>query len=245
MPAVAGRDLIQALELSIDGHNLQVTGSTSEASTAQRVAIATAPDSLPRSLTDKALGTFPGFEHNITVTKDYTAHVARCRAVPFSKREVVHNEIKAMIDAGIWSPIDKAECAHGLVCVSKKDGSVRITSDLSPLNKYIVPDRHPLPLIEDILLQLHGQQVFLKSISSKDTTTSCWPRKAASHGNNHTSRANGLQPFANGPPRCRFSVPEMCCTNAHQLQELRGIHRRHPGFWRNPTGTRLCPGEDS
>ena len=160
MPAVAGRDLIQALELSIDGHNLQVTGSTSEASTAQRVAIATAPDSLPRSLTDKALGTFPGFEHNITVTKDYTAHVARCRAVPFSKREAVHNEIKAMIDAGIWSPIDKAECAHGLVCVSKKDGGVRITSDLSPLNKYIVPDRHPLPLIEDILLQLHGQQVF-------------------------------------------------------------------------------------
>ena len=49
-----------------------------------------------------------------------------------------------------------------MVCVAKKGGGVRITSDLSPLNKYVVPDRHPLPLIEDLLLQLHGQRVFSK-----------------------------------------------------------------------------------
>ena len=59
-------------------------------------------------------------------------------------------------------PISKAECAHAMVCVAKKDGGVRITSDLAPLNKYIVPDQHPLPCIEEILLQLHGQHVFSK-----------------------------------------------------------------------------------
>ena len=37
-----------------------------------------------------------------------------------------------------------------MVTVSKKDGGVRITSDLSPLNKYIIPDRHPLPRIEEL-----------------------------------------------------------------------------------------------
>ena len=34
--------------------------------------------------------------------------------------------------------------------------------DLSPLNDNVVPDRHPLPLIEDIVVQIRGQCVFSK-----------------------------------------------------------------------------------
>ena len=49
-----------------------------------------------------------------------------------------------------------------MVVVSKKDGGVGITSDLSPLNKFIIPDRHPLPLIEDLILKLRGQRIFSK-----------------------------------------------------------------------------------
>ena len=59
-----------------------------------------------------------------------------------------------MIDCGIWSPTAKSKCAHGMVVASKKDGGVRITSDLFPLNKFIIPDRHPLPLIEDLISKL-------------------------------------------------------------------------------------------
>ena len=49
-----------------------------------------------------------------------------------------------------------------MVVVSKKDGGVRITSDLSPLNKFVIPDRHPLPRIEDLFLKLRGQRIFSK-----------------------------------------------------------------------------------
>ena len=67
-----------------------------------------------------------------------------------------------MVDSGIWSPIDKAECAYGMVVVAKKDGGVRVTTDLSPLNKFVIPDRHPLPHIEDLLVKLGGMRWFSK-----------------------------------------------------------------------------------
>ena len=161
LPAVAGRDLIHALSLHISGANLQVEKTATS--------IATLTNSqLPAALTDPSLGTFPNFQHEITVTPQFTAHVSPCRAVPLKTREAVNQEIQAMINAGIWSPIEKAENAHGMVCVSKKDGSVRITSDLSPLNAFVMPDWHPLPLIEDILLQLRRQNVFSKIDLRKD-----------------------------------------------------------------------------
>jgi transposase InsO family protein len=49
-----------------------------------------------------------------------------------------------------------------MVVVDKKDGGVRITSDLSSLNEFIVPVRHPLPLISDIFLQLRDAKFFSK-----------------------------------------------------------------------------------
>ena len=155
LPAVTGRDLICALSLHISGADLQVEKTA--------MSVATLVDSRqPAALTDPSLGTFPNFQHEILVMPHFTAHISLCRAVPLSKREAVNQEIQAMINAGIWSPIDKAESTHGMVCVSKKDGSMCITSDLSPLNAFVVPDWHPLPLIEDILLQLCGQHVFSK-----------------------------------------------------------------------------------
>ena len=46
--------------------------------------------------------------------------------------------------------------------LAKKDDGVRVTSDLSPLNKYIIHDRHPLPRIEDLFLKLRGMSHYSK-----------------------------------------------------------------------------------
>ena len=37
-----------------------------------------------------------------------------------------------------------------------------MTTDLSPLNKFVIPDRHPLPHIEDLLVKLGGMRWFSK-----------------------------------------------------------------------------------
>ena len=85
---------------------------------------------VPATLMHEILGTFPGFEQEITVTQQYAPYVTRCRTVPLSRREAVNNEVRAMVDAGIWSPINKAECAHAMVCVAKKDGGVALQATL-------------------------------------------------------------------------------------------------------------------
>ena len=153
LPAVAGRDLIHALALVIDGKTLSVRTLTSDADQL----LAQHP-----ALTSDDLGTFPGYEHRIQVTPDFKPHVSKLRPIPLSKRDTVAREIQHMVDTGVWSPIDKSESAHAMVLVAKKDGGIRITSDLSPLNQYVVPHRHPLPLMEDLLLQLRGMTHFSK-----------------------------------------------------------------------------------
>ena len=155
LPAVARCDLIQALSLPVTSVDLQV---------ANAVASTTLPTAywIPKELLDDSLGTYPNFKHDITVTSQFVSHVTTCRPIPFSKRETVLKEVQAMADASIWSLIDKAESAHAMVCVAKKNGSLHITSDLSPINAFVVPDRHPIPFIEGILLQFRDQQVFSK-----------------------------------------------------------------------------------
>ena len=71
-------------------------------------------------------------------------------------------EIQAILDSGVWSRLDKSEWQHAMVVVDKRDGGVRITSDLSSLNRFIVPDRHPLPHISDLFLRLRGARFFSK-----------------------------------------------------------------------------------
>jgi transposase InsO family protein len=113
-------------------------------------------------LTDAAQGTYPAFQHTITLSNDAKPHVTKPRTIPFARREAVAAECQRMMDDGIWSPIDKSEWVHALVTVPKSDGTVRITTDLSPLNKYVVPERHQLPNIQELFLKLSGMKYYTK-----------------------------------------------------------------------------------
>ena len=47
-----------------------------------------------------------------------------------------------------------------VVCVRKKDGGMRLCVDYRSLNKKTVPDRHPIPRIQETLDNLGGNQWF-------------------------------------------------------------------------------------
>ena len=110
------------------------------------------------------------------------------------------SSLQFMVNSGIWSPIKKSECAHGMVVIGKKDGSVGNTTDLS-LNKFVIPDRHPLPFIENLLLQLHGKSIFSKI----DLRKGCFNIRLDDDGrrfrDNHATAEIGFSLFLS------FSIP--------------------------------------
>ena len=46
--------------------------------------------------------------------------------------------------------------------IDKKNGDYRVVQNYIKLNKFTKPDKHPLPLITDLINQLHGKTLFTK-----------------------------------------------------------------------------------
>ena len=54
----------------------------------------------------------------------------------------------------------KSPFSSSVVCVRKKDGTMRLCIDYRELNKKTVPDRHPIPRIQEALDSLGGKSWF-------------------------------------------------------------------------------------
>ena len=59
-----------------------------------------------------------------------------------------------------WIVKSQSEYSSPVVAVRKKDGTLRLCVDYRKLNQNTIPDRHPLPKIQDILDSLGGNQYF-------------------------------------------------------------------------------------
>lgn len=93
------------------------------------------------------------------ITKDDLPVFQRPRRLPLPEKEIVDRQIKEWIDHGIIEPCS-SEYASPVVIVKKKDGTPRVCVDFRNLNKKIVKDRHPLPLLEDLIDGLKGACIF-------------------------------------------------------------------------------------
>ena len=82
-------------------------------------------------------------------------------AIPL--RERVKAELDQMEANGIISRFTEPTswCA-GMVVVPKRDGSVRICVDLKPLNQNVLRGIHPIPTVDETLVQLAGATLFSK-----------------------------------------------------------------------------------
>ncbi|GJR52082.1 retrotransposon-related protein [Tanacetum coccineum] len=82
------------------------------------------------------------------------------RHPPYQK-DAVELMVKDLLDLGVIRN-SQSPFSSPIVMVKKKDGSWRMCVDYKQLNKYIVKDKFPIPVIEELIDELSGAKVFSK-----------------------------------------------------------------------------------
>lgn len=104
------------------------------------------------------IGCIPGLQLKINTT-DNTPVQRSYNSIPRPLYKEVKEYVQNLLNRG-W--IRKSVSAHSspVVCVRKKDNTLRLCVDFRELNKKTIPDRHPLPRIQDLLDSLGGNSWF-------------------------------------------------------------------------------------
>ena len=82
--------------------------------------------------------------------------------MPIALEEPVKSELLRMEREGIIERIDSSKWVSNMVVVRKPDGGIRICCDLSLANEAVIPDRYPLPTLEELTTDFSGAKYFSK-----------------------------------------------------------------------------------
>ncbi|XP_063891019.1 uncharacterized protein LOC135116951 [Helicoverpa armigera] len=93
------------------------------------------------------------------VLKDDIPVRQRPRRLSLMEQQVVEDQIEEWLDKGIVR-VSFSDYSSPLVLVKKKDGSTRVCVDYRQVNKKIVKDEFPLPVIHDLIDKLQEAKVF-------------------------------------------------------------------------------------
>ena len=103
-----------------------------------------------------------GFMHTPNLNPSAIPVTQKLRRIPLALQEEVITELNRMIADGVLEKIDSSPYVSNIVVVRKPNGKVRICCDLSDANKAVIPDKYPLPVIEELSKFFSGSTVFSK-----------------------------------------------------------------------------------
>ena len=121
------------------------------------------------ALSGEKLGGTDISEHKILLQPDAKPFFIPNYRLPISRREIIDDMIKEMKADGVVRD-SKSPYNSPLLLVPKKDNTWRMVVDYRRLNQQTIPDRFPMPVINDVLSQLGGAKVF----TSLDLLSGYW-----------------------------------------------------------------------
>jgi hypothetical protein len=100
-------------------------------------------------------------DHTIPLQDNAVPPNTRPYRVPHKHKEELDRQIKELLASKIIRP-STSPFASPIILVKKKDHSWRLCVDYRKLNALTVKNKFPIPIIEDLLDELHGAAVFTK-----------------------------------------------------------------------------------
>ena len=111
-------------------------------------------------------------KHEIVTVPEFKPKSFKAYRIPEILKAEVDRQIQQLLEWGFIRP-SESPMASPIVCVVKKDGSIRMAVNYQYLNAYTVADAYPMPCVDDVMYKVAQANY----ISCFDATAGFWQLK--------------------------------------------------------------------